>query len=78
MQNMFKDKKGQSTKSKPATEVKMVIISVNIVDVNVTPRSKTSEKQMFKYRKPRKNKFIVDWEVKKKLKRSMVEIIQWM
>ncbi len=45
MQNMFKDKKSQSTKSKPATEVKMVIISVNIVDVNVTTRSKTSEKK---------------------------------
>jgi hypothetical protein len=42
---MFKDKKSQSTKSKPATEVKMVIISVNIVDVNVTTRSKTSEKK---------------------------------
>jgi hypothetical protein len=36
MQNTFKDKKGQSTKSKPTTKVKMVTVSVNMVDVNVT------------------------------------------
>jgi hypothetical protein len=36
MKNMFKDKGGHSTKSKPIVEVKMVIALVNMVDVNVT------------------------------------------
>jgi hypothetical protein len=35
MQSMFKDKKGQSTKFKPTTEVKVVIVSINMVNVNV-------------------------------------------
>ncbi len=43
MQSMFKDKGGHSIKSKPITEVKMVIASINMVDVNVTTRNKTSE-----------------------------------
>jgi len=73
MQNMFKDK--GSTKSKPVVEVKMVTASINMVDVNVTTRSKTSEEQMFKDREPRKNKFATNWEVKKKWKRSMVKTI---
>jgi hypothetical protein len=33
---------------------------------------------VFKDRKPRKNKFVVDWETEEKLKRSMVETIQQM
>jgi hypothetical protein len=32
----LKDKGGQSTKSKPMAEVKMVIALINMVDVNVT------------------------------------------
>ncbi len=43
MQNMFKDKGGQSTKSKLTSKVKMVTTSINMVDVNVTIHSKTSE-----------------------------------
>jgi hypothetical protein len=43
MQSMFKDKKGQSTKSKRSTKVKMVIVLVNMVDVNVTTQNKTNE-----------------------------------
>ncbi len=43
MQNMFKDKGGQSTKFKPTSKVKRVTTSVNMVDVNVTIHSKTSE-----------------------------------
>jgi hypothetical protein len=43
MQNMFKDKGGQTTKSNPTDEVKVVITLVNMVDVNVTIRSKTNE-----------------------------------
>jgi hypothetical protein len=40
---MFMDKGGKTTKSKPTTEVKVVIASFNIVNVNVTTQSKTSE-----------------------------------
>jgi hypothetical protein len=43
MQNMFKDKGGQTIKSKPVAEVKVVIILINMVDVNVTAWSKPSE-----------------------------------
>jgi hypothetical protein len=35
---------------------------VNVVDVNVTTRSKVTEKQVFKDRKPRKEKNVIDWE----------------
>jgi len=43
MQNMFKDKGGQTIESKPTIEVKVVTTSFNMVDVNVTTRSKTTE-----------------------------------
>jgi hypothetical protein len=39
-------------------------------------KCKTREEQVFKDREPRKNKFATYWEVKEKLKRSMVETIQ--
>jgi hypothetical protein len=35
---------------------------VNVVDVNLTTRSKTIEEHVFKDRKPRKTKSDVDWE----------------
>jgi hypothetical protein len=43
MQNMFKDKGGQTLESKPLIEVKAIIASINMVDVNVTIRNKTNE-----------------------------------
>jgi hypothetical protein len=45
---MFKDKGGKPAKSKLETEVKVVNASINMVDVNVTTQSKTSEEQVFK------------------------------
>jgi hypothetical protein len=48
MQSMFKDKGGQSIEFKLVAKVKTIIASVNMVDVNVTTQSKTSEEQMFK------------------------------
>jgi hypothetical protein len=48
MQNMFKDKGGQTVESKPTTKVKVVTASINMVDVNVTTRNKTNEEHMFK------------------------------
>jgi hypothetical protein len=49
---------------------------VNVVDVNVTTRSKATEEHVFKDKEPRKAKSVVDWEKEKWLKKSMVEIIQ--
>jgi uncharacterized membrane protein YbaN (DUF454 family) len=43
MENMFKDKGGQTIKSKPTIEVKLITISINMVDVNAVTWSKTSE-----------------------------------
>jgi len=62
---MLKDKGSQSIEFKLVANVKTIIASVNMVDVNVTIRSKTSEEQMFKYQEPKKNKSIVDWELEK-------------
>jgi hypothetical protein len=72
---MLKDKGSQSIEFKLTAKVKTIIVSVNMVDVNVTIRSKTSEEQMFKYQEPRKNKSIAYWELEEKLNRSMVETI---
>ncbi len=48
MQNMFKDKRGQTLESKPIIEVKTITALVNMVDVNLTTHSKTNEEQVFK------------------------------
>ncbi len=48
---------------------------MNVVDVNVTRRSKATEEQVFKDREPRKAKSVTNWEKEKQLK-SMVKIIQ--
>jgi hypothetical protein len=53
---MFKDKGGQTLESKPIIEVKAIATSINMVDVNVTTRSKTSEEQVFKDQKPKTDK----------------------
>ncbi len=53
-----------------------VITSVNVVDVNVTVRSKITEEQMFKDRELRKTNNVVDWEKEEWFKKSMVETIQ--
>jgi hypothetical protein len=76
MLNMFKDKRGQTIKSKPTIEVKTVIALVNMVDVNVTTQNKTSQKHVFKDREPRRIKIATDWEVEEKLKKFMVETMQ--
>ncbi len=56
-------------------EAQISTIDVNVVDVNVATRSKATKEQMFKDRKPRKAKSVVDCEKEKRLKKSMVEII---
>ncbi len=42
----------------------------------MSPLEVKQVKKVFKDRKPRKNKFVTDWEVEEKLKRYMVETIQ--
>jgi hypothetical protein len=37
-----------------------IIADVNVVNVNVTTRSKVTEEQMFKDREPKKSKSVVD------------------
>jgi hypothetical protein len=46
---------------------------VNVVDVNVTTRSKIIEEHVFKDRKPRQAKNVADWEKEEWLKKSIVE-----
>jgi hypothetical protein len=63
------------TKNQHVVEIQIIITNVNVVDVNVTTRSKTTQEHVFKDREPRKVKNIVDWK-KERLKKSMVETIQ--
>ncbi len=42
----------------------------------MSPLKVKQAKKVFKDRKPRKNKFVIDWEAEEKLKRYMVETIQ--
>jgi hypothetical protein len=60
MKTMFKDKSGKTIGSKPLVEVKVVNVSINMVDVHVTTQSKATKEHVFKYQKPRKNKNVVD------------------
>jgi hypothetical protein len=52
----------------PIVETQIVITNVNVVDVNVTTRSKVIEEQVFRDRKPRKAKNVADWEKEEWLK----------
>jgi len=63
-------------KVQPIAKTQTTTTYVNVVDVNVTTRSKAIEKHVFKGREPRKEKNVVDWDKEKRLKKSMVETIQ--
>lgn len=76
MQDMFKDIGGRTIESKLIIETKVIITLVSMVDVNVTTWSNRNVEHVFKGQKPRKNKSTIDWEIKDKLKNSMVETIQ--
>jgi len=47
-------------KVQPVVETQITTTNVNVVDVNVTTRSKAIEKQMFKDREPRKAKSVAN------------------
>jgi hypothetical protein len=68
MQKMFHGKSMTIVKVQLVAETQIVIVDVNVVNVNVTTRSKEIEKQAFKDRELRKAKSVVDWEKKKQLK----------
>ncbi len=75
MQKIFHGKFVAIVEIQPIIKAQTMIIDVNVVDVNVTTRSKITKKQMFKDREPRKAKNVVDQEKEKQLKKSMVETI---
>jgi succinyl-CoA synthetase beta subunit len=76
MQKMFHGKSVTIAEIQPVAKIKTISIDVNVVDVNVTTRSKAIEKHVFKDRKPRKAKNVIDWEKKEWLKKSMLEAIK--
>jgi hypothetical protein len=43
-------------------EVEIVLVDVNVLDVNVTTRSKVIEEHVFKDKELRKAKNVVDWK----------------
>jgi hypothetical protein len=65
---MFHGKYVTVVEVQPVAEMQIVITDVNVVDVNVITRGKVTKEQMFKDRKPRKTKSVVDWDKKEQLK----------
>ncbi len=76
MHKLFHGKYVVVAKVQPNAKTQIVTTDVNVMDVNVTIRSKVIEEQVFKDREPRKEKSDVEWEKEKRLKKSMVETIQ--
>jgi len=72
---MFHGKSMTIAEVQHVVETQTIIVDVNVVDVNITTRSKVTNEQVFKDRKPRKVKNVVDWEKEDWLKQSMVETI---
>ncbi len=64
------------TKVQLVVETQTIIVDVNVVDVNLSTKSKVIVEQLFKDREPRKTKHVADWEKEKRLKQSNVETIQ--
>ncbi len=79
MQNMFKNKGVKTTEKPSIMEPKVTNPLVHMVDVNMAiTRSKVIEKQVFKYKKPIKKKFVADLEKEQRLQQSFVKTIQEM
>jgi hypothetical protein len=62
MKKMFHGKSMVITEVQPIVETQTIIANVNVVDVNVTTRSKVTKEQVFKDRKLRKAKNVTDCE----------------
>ncbi len=65
MQKMFHGKYVVVIKVQHVIETQTITVDVNVVDVNVTTRSKAIEEYVFEDREPRKAKSVVHWEEKK-------------
>ncbi len=68
MHKMFHGKFLIVAKVQPIAKTQIVIADVNVVDVNVTTRSKITKEHVFKDRKARKTKNVASWEREKSLK----------
>ncbi len=62
MQKMFHEKSMVVVEVQFVTQIQTIVANVNVVDVNVTTRSKPIEEQVFKDKKLRKTKNVVNWE----------------
>jgi ribosomal protein L24 len=60
MQKMFHGKFVTIVEVQLVTEIKIVITNVNVVDVNVTTRSKATKEHVFKDREPMKAKNVIN------------------
>ncbi len=60
MQKMFHGKSMTILEVQLVAETQIIIVDVNVVDVNVTTRSKVSEEHVFKGKEPRKAKSVAD------------------
>jgi hypothetical protein len=76
MQKMFHGKSMTIAKVQPIAKTQIIIKDVNLVDANVTIRSKVIKEHVLKDRKLRKVKSDIDWEKEEQLKKSMLETIQ--
>jgi adenine specific DNA methylase Mod len=76
MQKMFHGKSMIIIEVQPIDETQIVTTNVNVVDVNVTTRSKAIEEHVFKDGEARKENSVINWEKEEWLKKKMVEIIQ--
>jgi hypothetical protein len=69
MQKMFHGKFVAIIEVQLLVKTQTITSNVNVMDVNVTMRSKVIEEQVFKDREPKKAKSDVDWEKKKTVER---------
>jgi hypothetical protein len=60
MKKMFHEKSMIITKAQLVFETQTVIADVNVMDVNVTTRSKVTEEHVFMDKEPKKTKSVVD------------------
>jgi hypothetical protein len=76
---MFKSKGVKTTNKQVVVEPKVTNPLVHIMDVNMAiTKSKVTKEQVFKDKEPIKKKFVVDWEVERRLQQSFVKTIQEM
>ncbi len=68
MQKMFHGKSMVVVEVQLVAKTQTVVVDLNMVDVNVTIRSKVTKEQVFKDRELRKAKSVVDWEKEERLK----------